>query len=90
MGKELRSTNSDKRSSNATKGFASNSPVQQKYVSSKGGRVKTKKGLGAMPPDKALEIQKLGGKKRQQKLREEKNEQDSISSGDTSDPAKVS
>lgn len=82
MGKKLRSTNSDKRSSNATKGFASNSPVQQKYVSSKGGRVKTKKGLGAMPPDKALEIQKLGGKKRQQ-LRKEQNGKDSISSGNT-------
>ena len=66
---------------NHQSGFASNSPVQQRYVSSKGGRVKTKKGLGAMPPDKALEIQKLGGKKRQQKLREEKNGKDSISSG---------
>ena len=81
MGKELRSTNSDKRSSSATKGFASNSPVQQKYVSSKGGRVKTKKGLGAMPPDKALEIQRLGGKKRQTLIREERDGKDSISSG---------
>ena len=80
MGKELRST----------KGFASNSPVQQKYVSAKGGRVKTKKGLGAMPPDKALEIQKLGGKKRQTLMREEKDGKDSIPSGDTSDPTKVS
>ena len=75
MGKELRSTNSVDRNSNATKGFASNSPVQQKYVSSKGGRVKTKKGLGAMPPDKATEIQRLGGLKRQQKLREEQKTQ---------------
>lgn len=74
---------------NATKGFASNSPVQQKYVSSKGGRVKTKKGLGAMPPDKAAEIQKLGGKKRQQ-LRKEQNGKDFIPSGDTSNPTKVS
>ena len=86
MGKKLRST----------KGFASNSPVQQKYISAKGGRVKTKKGLGAMPPDKALEIQKLGGKKRQQlrnsvltdsedvsPLRKEQNGKDSISSGNT-------
>lgn len=86
MGKELRPANSVNGSSNATKGFASNSPVQQKYVSSKGGRVKTKKGLGAMPPDKATEIQKLGGKKRQQ-LRKEQNGKDSISSGNASNPA---
>lgn len=72
MGKELRSTNSDKRSSNATKGFASNSPVQQKYVSSKGGRKKVPKGLGSMPPEKAAEIQKKGGLARQQRLREKK------------------
>ena len=71
MGKELRST----------KGFASNSPVQQKYVSAKGGRVKTKKGLGAMPPDKALEIQRSGGLKRQTLMREEKDGKDSIPSG---------
>lgn len=68
----------------ATKGFASNSPVQQKYVSAKGGRVKTKKGLGAMPPDKAKQIQKQGGLKRQEKLREEKYGKDSIPSGDYS------
>ena len=85
MGKELRSTNSDKRSSNATKGFASNSPVQQRYVSSKGGRVKTKKGLGAMPPDKARKIQSMGGKKKWENIKiKEKNGKDSIPSGDES------
>ncbi len=87
MGKELRLDIN----SNATKGFASNSPVQQKYVSSKGGRVKTKKGLGAMPPDKAAEIQRKGGLARQQQLRnsvstdnpkrKEQNGKDSIPSG---------
>jgi hypothetical protein len=56
----------------STKGFASLSPVQKKYVSAKGGRVKTKKGLGAMPPDKAAAIQKLGGLKRQEILRQQK------------------
>jgi len=75
---------------NATKGFGSNSPVQQKYVSSKGGRVKTKKGLGAMPPEKAKEVQKLGGLKRQQLLREKQNVKDSISSGNASNPTEVS
>ena len=75
---------------NATKGFASNSPVQQKYGSAKGGRVKTKKGLGAMPPDKAAEIQRLGGKKRQTLMREEKDGKDSIPSGDISNPTEVS
>ena len=89
MGKELRSTNSDKRSSNATKGFASNSPVQQKYVSAKGGRKKVPKGLKQMTPEKAREIQRLGGLKRQQ-LRKELNEQNSIPSGYTSDPTEVS
>lgn len=69
---------------NATKGFASNSPVQQKYVSSKGGRVKTKKGLGAMPPDKATEIQKLGGLKRQQIRKENNGKEDFIPSGNSS------
>ena len=66
------------------KGFGSNSQVQQHFISAKGGRVKTKKGLGAMPPDKAIEIQRLGGLKRQQQLREEKNGKDFISSGNTS------
>ena len=75
---------------NATKGFASNSPVQQKYVSSKGGRKKVPKGLARLPADKAQEIRRLGGLKRQQKLREEKNVKDSIPSGDTSDPTQVS
>lgn len=68
---------------NSTKGFASNSPVQQKYVSSKGGRVKTKKGLAAMPPEKAAEIQKLGGLKRQQ-IRKENNGKDFVPNRDTS------
>lgn len=72
MGKELRSTNSDKRSSNATKGFASNSPVQQRYVSAKGGRKKVPKGLAKIDPERALEIQRIGGLKRQQILREKK------------------
>lgn len=66
---------------NATKGFASNSPVQQKFVSSKGGRKKVPKGLAKIDPERALEIRRMGGLKRQQQLREEKNEQDSISSG---------
>ena len=95
MGKELRSTNSVKRSSNATKGFASNSPVQQRFVSAKGGRKKVPKGLAKIDPERALEIRRLGGLARQQQirnsvrsdfedespLREEKNEQDSIPSG---------
>ena len=98
MGKELRTTNSVKRSSNAAKGFASNSPVQQKYVSAKCGRKKVPKGLKQMTPEKARDIQRKGGLARQQQLRnsvltdsedvsplrEEKNEQDSISSRDTS------
>ena len=84
MGKELRSANSVNGSSNATKGFASNSPVQQKYVSAKGGRKKVPKGLAKIDPERALEIRRMGGLKRQQILREEKNEQDSISSGNTS------
>ena len=97
MGKELRLDIN----SNATKGFASNSPVQQKYVSAKGGRKKVPKGLKKMTPEKAKEIQRKGGLARQQQLkelrstnsvdseilREEKNEQNSISSWDTS-PAK--
>ena len=69
---------------NATKGFASNSPVQQKFVSSKGGRKKVPKGLAKIDPERALEIRRKGGLARQQQLREEKNEQDSISSGNTS------
>lgn len=73
---------------NATKGFASNSPIQQKYVSAKGGRKKVPKGLKKMTPEKAREIQRLGGLKRQQ-IRKELNGKDSIPSGDTSDPTKV-
>ena len=69
MGKELRTTNSVKRSSNATKGFASNSPVQQRFVSAKGGRKKVPKGLKKMTPEKAKEIQRKGGLARQQQLR---------------------
>lgn len=69
---------------NATKGFASNSPVQQRFVSAKGGRKKVPKGLKKMTPEKAKEIQRKGGLARQQQLREEKNEQDSISSRDDS------
>ena len=68
---------------NATKGFASNSPVQQKFVSSKGGRKKVPKGLAKIDPERALEIRRMGGLKRQQILREEKNGKDSISSGNT-------
>ena len=84
MGKELRSTNSVDRNSNATKGFASNSPVQQKFVSAKGGRKKVPKGLAKIDPERALEIRRMGGLKRQQILREKKDEQNSISSGYTS------
>ena len=72
---------------NHQSGFASNSPVQQKFVSAKGGRKKVPKGLAKIDPERALEIRRMGGLKRQQQLREEKNEQNSISSGDTS-PAK--
>lgn len=74
---------------NATKGFASNSPVQQKFVSSKGGRKKVPKGLAKIDPERALEIRRMGGLKRQQILREEKNEQDSISSGNESSTQRV-
>lgn len=67
---------------NANSGFGSNSPVMQKYVSAKGGRVKTKKGLGAMPPEKAKEIQALG--RLANKLKKEQNNgKDSIPSGNT-------
>lgn len=69
---------------NHQSGFASNSPVQQKYVSAKGGRKKVPKGLAKIDPERALEIRRMGGLKRQQILREKKNEQNSISSGDTS------
>ena len=86
---------------NHQSGFASNSPVQQKFVSAKGGRKKVSKGLAKIDPERALEIRRMGGLKRQQQLkelrstnsvdseilREEKNEQNSISSWDTS-PAK--
>ena len=90
MGKELRSTNSVDRNSNATKGFASNSPVQQKFVSSKGGRKKVPKGLAKIDPERALEIRRMGGLKRQQILREEKNVKDSIPSGDASHTEEIS
>ena len=69
---------------NHQSGFASNSPVQQKFVSAKGGRKKVPKGLAKIDPERALEIRRMGGLKRQQKLREEKNGKDSISSGNTS------
>ena len=69
---------------NHQSGFASNSPVQQKFVSAKGGRNKVPKGLAKIDPERALEIRRMGGLKRQQILREKKNEQDSISSGYTS------
>ena len=69
---------------NHQSGFASNSPVQQKFVSAKGGRKKVPKGLAKIDPERALEIRRMGGLKRQQILREKKNEQDSISSGYTS------
>ncbi len=75
---------------NATKGFASNSPVQQKFVSSKGGRKKVPKGLAKIDPERALEIRRMGGLKRQQILREEKNVKDSIPSGDASHTEEIS
>ena len=75
---------------NHQSGFASNSPVQQKFVSAKGGRKKVPKGLAKIDPERALEIRRLGGLKRQQKLREEQNVKDSISSGDASHPEEVS
>lgn len=36
--------------------------VVQKAASSKGGKIKTLKGLGAMSPEKRREIQSMGGK----------------------------
>ncbi len=66
---------------NHQSGFASNSPVQQKFVSAKGGRKKVPKGLAKIDPERALEIRRMGGLKRQQILREEKNGKDSIPSG---------
>jgi len=75
---------------NATKGFASNSEAQQKYVSAKGGRKKVPKGLKQMTQEKAREIQRLGGLRRQQQLKENKNVKDSIPSGNASDPTEVS
>ena len=46
--------------SRSNKGIASN-PIIHKFASSKGGKVRTKKGLGAMSPEKRREIQSLGG-----------------------------
>lgn len=87
MDKELRSD----KNSNSTKGFASNSPAQRKFVSRKGGIKKVKKGLGAMPPDKARKIQSMGGKKKWENIKaKEKYGKDFIPSGDSSDPTKVS
>lgn len=54
----------------STRGFASNSPAQRKWVSYLGGRKKVKKGFGAMPPDKAKKIQSAGGIARAKKLKE--------------------
>ena len=82
---------------NHQSGFASNSPVQQKFVSAKGGRKKVPKGLAKIDPERALEIRRMGGLKRQQQLRnsvitdsedvsplrKEENGKDSISSGNT-------
>lgn len=67
---------------NKNSGFASNSPIQQRFTSAKGGRVKTKKGLGAMDPDRARVIQ-LAGVAKRKLIREERsltNGKDSISS----------
>lgn len=87
---------------NSNSGFGSNSPVQQRYVSAKGGRKKVPKGLARIDPERALEIRRMGGLKRQQQLkklretnfanevtREEKNgnKENSISSRDTSNPS---
>lgn len=74
----------------STKGFASNSPVQQRFVSAKGGRKKVPKGLKQMTPEKAREIRRLGGLARQKQIKEEKNGKDSISSGDRSHTEEVS
>lgn len=64
----------------STKGFASNSPAQQKYVSAKGGRKKVPKGLARMSPERRLEIQRSGGLKRQEILRREKSDEVQIQS----------
>ena len=43
------------------KGIASN-PIIHKFASSKGGKVRTKKGLATLSPERRREIAALGGK----------------------------
>lgn len=73
---------------NATKGFASNSPAQRKYLSQRGGSAKVPKGLALLPLEKRREIARRGGLKRQDNLRnskaQEQHGKNPISSGDTS------
>lgn len=46
---------------NKNSGFASHSPAERKFLARKAGRKRGRKGLAAMPPEKAREIQRLGG-----------------------------
>jgi hypothetical protein len=48
-------------SDSANKGIATN-PIIHKFASAKGGRVKTKKGLAKLSPERRGEIASLGGK----------------------------
>ena len=45
------------------KGFASN-PVIHQFLSSKGGRVRTPKGLAKLDPERRREIASMGGKQK--------------------------
>ena len=47
--------------SDYNKGIASN-PIIHKFASSKGGKVRTKKGLATLSPERRREIAVLGGK----------------------------
>jgi Stress-induced bacterial acidophilic repeat motif len=44
------------------RGFALVNPIIHKFISSKGGKVRTKKGLAAMTPEKRKAIASMGGK----------------------------
>ncbi len=48
-------------SDSVNKGFASN-PIIHKFLSAKGGRVRKKKGLATLSPERRREIASLGGK----------------------------
>ena len=56
--------------SDCNKGIASN-PIIHKFASSKGGKVRTKKGLATLSPERRREIAVLGGKASANKRRRE-------------------